>query len=128
MSRGPGWLQHALFNLIRGSDKPVTFAEMRAHILQDLGVNDPDTKLKSSFERSVRRALQRLTEDGTLMALGEGGPSDARRYCLDPMMVAITGDKEAFGRAMNIAKTDPGGNEACAKALRAMSSRLRSTG
>ena len=127
MSRGLGRLQRALFNLIGSSDKPMTFAEIRAHVLQVLGANDPDSKLRPSFERSLRRGLRRMTEDGTLMALGEGGPGDARRYCLDPLLVAITSDKEAFERAMNMVNADPGGNDACTKAMGAMA-RRRATG
>ena len=120
MSRGPGILQRVLFRTIHNARKPMTFNEIRASILQELGANDPDAKLRPAFERSLRRSLKALADDGALMALGEGGPGDPKRYWLDPLMVAITGDEKAYLEATAILEADPGAPLACAKRMQRM--------
>ena len=120
MSRGYGILQRNLFQLITDARKPMTFGEIRTVVLQDLGVNDPDRKLRPSFERSLRRSLKALADGGAIMALGEGGRGDPKRYWLDPLMVAITGDKEAFHEAMTILEADPGASLACTRRMQRM--------
>jgi hypothetical protein len=75
MSRGMGRHQVALFDVIASNGKPMSFNEIRARILQDVGVNDPTTKLRPTFERSIRRSLHRMVSDSTLIACGGGGRS-----------------------------------------------------
>ena len=57
-------------------------------IRKELEVED-GTKLYSSFERSLRRALQRMVSDGGVIAIGGGGPADPYRYFMDPLLIAI---------------------------------------
>jgi hypothetical protein len=109
-----------MFFIIKESDNPITFAEICAHILQSWGVNDPDTKFKPTFQRSLRRALKGIVDDGAVMALGEGGPGDARRYCINPLLVAVGGTTEEYERAAAMLKADPGAEVACAKMMQAM--------
>ncbi len=108
MSRGLGQSQRFLLVCIRRSRKPITFAEICTIILQELGVNDPDRKLKPTFERSLRRSLKRMVDDAILMALGRGGPGDPQRYCTNPLMHALGGDEEEFERVSAMVKADPG--------------------
>jgi hypothetical protein len=90
----------------------MTFGEIRAHILQAMGANDPDTKSRSTTERSIRRSLHRLVSDGMLLALGHGGRGDPHRYFLNPMMVAIAGDEQSFDNVSAAIEADPDGNRA----------------
>jgi hypothetical protein len=119
MSRGPGWLQHFLVRMIRDS-KPKTFAQIRALMLQDGGVNDPGARLRPSVERSMRRSLKRLCDDGVIVAIGEGGRGDPHRYCFNPMVIAMQGDKEEFNAATAMVEAEPGGPEALNKSARRM--------
>jgi len=47
--------------------------------------------------RSLRPALRRLCDDGSVMIIGEGGRGDPHRYWVDPMMVALSGNKDWYG-------------------------------
>jgi hypothetical protein len=76
LSRGLGKMQNALLATVRQHGKPMTFADIRATINEGIGRADRDAKLRASFERSLRRALHRLTSDPFLIAMGDGGPGD----------------------------------------------------
>jgi hypothetical protein len=52
-----------------------------------------------------------------MMALGEGGPGDPKRYCLNPITVAMASDKEEFERVSAMLKADPGAALASAKLM-----------
>ncbi|WP_369725149.1 hypothetical protein AB8Z38_11560 [Bradyrhizobium sp. LLZ17] len=76
MSRGLGRLQRALWETILQHGKPMSFDEMRAIILQELKL-EYGSKLRPSFERSMRRALHRMAEPGgRLIAIGDGGRAE----------------------------------------------------
>jgi hypothetical protein len=91
MSRGLGKLQIALMASIRRHRKPMTFADIRAQIITDLDLK-PNTKLRASFERSLRRALHKLSKKDMLLAIGDGGPSDPFRYFIHPLMIGMMGN------------------------------------
>jgi hypothetical protein len=88
MSRGLGWMQRYLFETICTHGKPVTFADLRAIILNADNA-PPDHVLRQSVERSLRRALHSMVRDKTLIAIGGGGRGDPHRYFLDPVCVAL---------------------------------------
>jgi hypothetical protein len=117
MSRGFGRTQRALFLIVRGSERPITFAEICGRLLQACGVNDPDNTLKPTFQRSYRRALKRLLDQDYVMAFGEGGPGDPRRYCLSPLLAAVIGKKGEYERVVAMVDADPGANIAYGKKM-----------
>lgn len=91
MSRGHGWMQRYLVGTIIRHGKPITFGELRGCAIDPrLGF------LSSSEERSLRRALQGLVRDKTLIALGGGGRADPHRYFINPLIAAMVGDKAQF--------------------------------
>jgi hypothetical protein len=103
------------------SNKTMTFADIRADLLQSWGVNDPDTKLRPALERSLRRALKSLADAGALLALGGGGGrGDPQRYCINPIMAAVSGSKEQFERSSAILQADPGAHVAADKFMQRM--------
>jgi hypothetical protein len=84
MSRGLGTLQRYLFQAMRHSGKPLTFAE----IVETAYPPEPDEYLPVSWEiRSLRRALYTMVEDNGIIRTGEGGPADPYRYCINPMII-----------------------------------------
>jgi len=83
--------------------------------LQHAAVNDPNRKLYPTRVRALRRALKGLCDSGVLMAVGDGGPSDAYRYCINPLVAAIGGTKEQYDKAIAMLQADPGANVAMAK-------------
>jgi len=92
MSRGPGRIQRYLIGMIRWYGKPMTFADIRAQVKQDLDI-EPDGKLRVSFERSLRRALHRFVCDEILISVGNGGPADPLQYLPHPLLIAFGGNK-----------------------------------
>jgi hypothetical protein len=121
MSRGHGYLQRALFEAVAHNDKPITFSEIRRIVLRDgFDEHDPKAKLNPVFERSLRRSLKALTDDSTIMALGEGGPGDPKRYWLNPLLVGMSGNKEWYRKTQTAIEADPGGALACAKLMQKM--------
>jgi hypothetical protein len=79
MSRGFGYLQRYLFQMLRDEVLPMTFAEI-------VQVAKPHAAgYRSHLERSMRRALRTLAKAGLVIPLGRGGPGDPRRYCAHPM-------------------------------------------
>jgi hypothetical protein len=102
MSRGFGRLERGVMALIERAGKPMTFAAIRA---------DMETKLRPTFdERSLRRAVHRLTEKCVLIAMGNGGPGDPLRYFVHPLRIGMMRDQDAArAEAMQSAlKADPG--------------------
>jgi hypothetical protein len=103
MSRGLGRLQRGLVTTIRLHGKlhgkPMTFGEIRASITQAMGA-EPDAKLRASFERSLRRALHRLTRDVVIIAMGDGGPGDPLRYCFITDALGDTPEARALRKAV----------------------------
>jgi hypothetical protein len=91
MSRGLGRIQNGVMLTIQCHGKPMTFADIRAYVRRDLGAQ-PNEKLRASFERSLRRAIQRLVRDWHLIAIGDGGPRDPCRYFLHPMLIGMLDD------------------------------------
>jgi hypothetical protein len=85
---GLGKWQRTLFVLVRGSERPITFAEICGRLMQNSGVNDPDDTLPLTFRRMLRRSLKRLLDQDYVMAFGEGGPGEPRRYCMSPLLAA----------------------------------------
>jgi hypothetical protein len=115
MSRGLGKMQKGLMAMIRQHGKPMTFEDMRANIRQGIGAKPDDAKLRVSFERSMRRALHRLTSDHLLLAMGDGGPGDPLRYFIHPLMIGMMGDTPEAGALSEALKADSGAEAAAAK-------------
>jgi hypothetical protein len=112
MSRGLGRLLRWLWLIIQWHGKPMMFEDIRAVMRKELEVED-GTKLYSSFERSLRRALQRMVSDGGLIAISGGGPADPYRYFMDPLLIAIASKTPEEGHAwLDALAADPGAAEA----------------
>jgi hypothetical protein len=84
MSRGPGNLQRLLLAIISQQAKPMTMAEIVAFLMQLTGVNDPDRKVHPTVLRKLYRSLKALCDVDLVVALGDGGPGNAKRYCFNP--------------------------------------------
>ena len=89
MSRGHGRIQDYLTNLIDISPAPLTFNQILA-IAYPPGSYESDlAKICGGSNvgkvRSLRRALKRLCDDGTIMEVGMGGRGDPHRYVLNPL-------------------------------------------
>jgi hypothetical protein len=115
MSRGLGRLQRGLWETIQQHGKPMTFEEMRAVIRQVFEMED-GAKLYPPFERSLRRALHRMVDNGGLIAIGSGGRADPYRYFMHPMVIAMAMPEETETLMERLA-ADPGANEALNKCL-----------
>src|SRR5262245_35350850 len=94
MSRGLGKNQRLLFDIIRQGGRPKTWAEIRGE------------RLDPTVERSARRALQRMGEDGMILAIGKGGPGDPYRYCIHPIVFAAVGDVQGYRDAVAVFEAD----------------------
>jgi hypothetical protein len=92
--------------------------------MQQAGVNDPDRKAHPTVLRKLYRSLKALCDSGAVVALGDGGPGDPKRYCLHPWMVAIGGSKEQYDKACAIFQSDPGANIAAARMMAAMAKEM----
>ena len=101
MSRGFGRLERGVMALIERAGKPMTFVAIRAAM---------EAKLRPTFdERSLRRAVHRLTEKCMLIAMGNGGPGDPLRYFVHPRIGMMRDQDAARTEAMQSAlKADPG--------------------
>jgi hypothetical protein len=112
MSRGLGKLQRALWETIRQHGKPMTFDDLRATILQGIGAED-GAKLRPSFERSLRRALNRMAENGGgLIAIGDGGRAEPYRYFIHPLIIGMMGKTPEADALQQALEVDPGAEKA----------------
>lgn len=75
MSRGLGKVQRALFRTLHAKGRPMTFVELRGG---DIG---------PTLERSLRRALKRMVDEGVIRTIGSGGRSDPIRYFIGSGLV-----------------------------------------
>ena len=91
MSRGFGKTQNDLLAMIRQRGKPMTFEDIRRAIWQGAGRRGIP-KLRITVERSLRRALHRLTDRWHLIAIGDGGLGDPLRYFIHPSMIGMMGE------------------------------------
>jgi hypothetical protein len=109
-------MQRYLFGVIGQSDKPMTFAEIAARAFPEGSFEADMAKVLGGSNvarvRSLRRALRKLCNEGVLLIIGEGGRHEPHRYCLDPIFVAITGNKEDYAKADAVVSADPEASKA----------------
>jgi hypothetical protein len=110
MSRGLGKLQRVLFATIQRHGKPMTFDDIRAEAIGDDG-----DRLSASFERSLRRALHRMAENGGLIVIGDGGRADPYRYFIHPLIIGMMSDTPEADALRQALEADPGAEKAVAK-------------
>ena len=116
MSRGPGIKQRMVWDVIVSHGKPLTFTEICAQIVREVGV-EPDIKLRPSFQRSTRLALHRLTKKGVMIAISDGR-GEPFRYFLHPMVVdMMAADQSKFDILFKALDADAGENAAAIKAM-----------
>jgi hypothetical protein len=93
MSRGPGYIQRNIFELLMHIKKPMTFAEISARAYPPGSFEHDMAKTLGSAKvsgiRSLRRALHKMVKDGVLTAFGKGGPADPHRYYIDAMFLGM---------------------------------------
>jgi hypothetical protein len=111
MSRGHGVIQRYLMDLILQSPDPMTFAQIMA-IAFPAGSYEIDiAKICGGSNvgrvRSLRRALKRLCDERSIMIIGKGGRGDPHRYWLNPMMLALFGDKSQYDEVRKKIDADP---------------------
>jgi hypothetical protein len=104
MSRGPGRLQRAIFETIRKHGKPMTFAEIQNMAFPE-GTYDGDMARALGASnvgviRSMRRAIQKMVEQEVLVAAGNGGRGDARRYSIHPIIAAMCRGDASTGKLL----------------------------
>jgi hypothetical protein len=83
--------------------------------------------MSTDFQITIRtkdRALKRLCDDGSIMIIGKGGRSDPYRYWVDPMMVALIGDKAWYAEVSKRISDDPALNAAANASARRVMGRL----
>jgi len=111
MSRGHGCIQDYLMKMILRSPNPLTFAEIMAIAYPEGGFEGDMAKVLGNSNvgavRSLRPALRRLCDDGSVMIIGEGGRGDPHRYWVDPMMVALSGNKDWYGEVCKRIEAEP---------------------
>jgi hypothetical protein len=111
MSRGHGYIQDYLMKIILHSPDPLTFAEIMAIAFPEGSYESDVAKIIGESNvgsvRSLRRALKRLCDDGSIMMIGKGGRGDPHRYWVDPMMLALSGDKEWYEEVCKRIEADP---------------------
>jgi len=117
-------VQRYLFRLVRDSNKPMTFANILARAFPEGSYEADMVKALGPGNvarvRSLRRAMKSLVDDNMLIAIGDGGPADPKRYWANPMMIAMTGNNDDFERVSAMLEAEPGGTKAMNKAARAM--------
>jgi hypothetical protein len=101
MSRGPGYIQRNIFELLVRTKKPMTFAEIMTCAYPPGSFEGDMAKTLGNSNvgavRSLRRALHKMVKDGTLTAHGEGGRADPHRYYINHIQLAlITKDKAEY--------------------------------
>jgi hypothetical protein len=92
MSRGLGSEQRWLFRLIK-KNPLITFAG----IVEQTKGDDPRNFVPHVI-RSWRRALRKMVDQGAIMTAGLGGPREPHRYYVDPVILAMADNQEAFER------------------------------
>jgi hypothetical protein len=93
----------------------MTFEDIRAVIRQGNDL-EADTKLRPSFERSLRRALHRMAENGGgLIAIGDGGRAEPYRYFIHPLIIGMMGKTPQADELEQALEADPGAEKAAAK-------------
>jgi hypothetical protein len=111
MSRGHGCIQDYLMKMILHSSNPLTFAEIMAIAFPEGSYEADMAKICGGSNvgaiRSLRRALRRLCDDGSIMMIGKGGRADPYRYWVDPMMLALFGEKEWYDEVCKRIDADP---------------------
>ena len=111
MSRGHGCIQDYLMKMILRSPNPLTFAEIMAIAYPEGGFEGDMAKVLGNSNvgavRSLRPALRRLCDDGSVMIIGEGRRGDPHRYWVDPMMVALSGNKDWYGEVCKRIEAEP---------------------
>jgi hypothetical protein len=111
MSRGHGALQDYLMKMILHSPDPMTFAEIMAIAFPEGSYESDMAKTIGGSNvgaiRSLRRALRRLCDDSSIMMIGEGGRSDPHRYWVNPMLLALFGDKTWYDEVRKRIDADP---------------------
>jgi hypothetical protein len=97
--------------MILHSPDPLTFAEIMAIAFPKGSYESDMAKTIGGSNvgavRSLRRALKRLCDDGSIMIVGKGGRGDPHRYWVDPMMLALCGDKEWYEEVCKRIGADP---------------------
>lgn len=125
-----GTVQRYLVKLVVNSDKPMTFADILACAYPEGSYEGDMVKefgqVNVGRVRSLRRALKNLVDDETLIAIGEGGPADPKRYWLNPLMMALCDNwnKEDLDRISAVLQNEPGGTAAANKAARSFQSKM----
>ena len=90
----------------------MTFEEICAAIRQEAEL-EAGARLPPSFERSLRRALQRMvSHGGGLIAIGRGGRADPFRSFMDPLLIAMAMTKEQGKAWLDALAADPGAAQA----------------
>ena len=92
MSRGHGCIQDYLMNMLNGAPDPLTFAEITAIAFPEGSYESDMAKIIGGANvgriRSLRRALQRLCDDGSIKRVGTGSRGDPYHYCQHHMVMA----------------------------------------
>jgi len=83
MSRGLGKLQR-FWLAVAAKGGVWTFDEICRSAWPE--AYEPGFEMSSSLKRSLRRALKKMVDEHTLIALGNGGPADPFRYCINPSL------------------------------------------
>jgi hypothetical protein len=96
--------------ILRSPD-PLTFAQIVAIAFPEGSYESDMAKIVGGSRvgaiRSLRRALQRLCDDGSIMIIGKGGRGDPHRYWVDPMMLALFGEKARYDEVCKRIDADP---------------------
>jgi hypothetical protein len=103
MSRGPGNIQRNIFELLRDTKKPMTFAEILACAYPPGSFEGDMAKVLGNSNvggvRSLRRALHKMVKDGALVELGKGGRAGPHHYYFHPIVLMQLFEREEM-RAM----------------------------
>jgi hypothetical protein len=114
--------------MILHSSDPLTFAEIMAVAFPEGSYESDMAKTIGGSNvgsvRSLRRALKRLCDDGSIMIIGKGGRSDPHRYWVDPIMLALSGDKEWYEEVCKRISADPALTAAANASARRIMGRL----
>ena len=128
MSTGHGVAQRYLMKMIVRSSDPMTFAQIMAIAYPEGSFESDMAKIIGGSRvggiRSLRQALKRLCDEGWIMIIGKGGRGDPHRYWVDPMMLALFGDKERYEEVCKRINADPALTAAANASARRIMGRL----